>query len=145
MVLAYLGWSGRPDDITARFGKRRAQSPAGLASVFNQYASENGLAKRLDPITNGSLSGLRAELDRGNPVIIHGFFTTFGHVLVVLGYDQNGYYVNDPAGRWSEVFKGGYGWSNTGRDLYYGRAAFEAAVGTSDGWSPLALWYHVLR
>ena len=38
MVLAYLGWNGEPDDITRRFGKD-AQSPAGLAEVFNAYVS----------------------------------------------------------------------------------------------------------
>ena len=121
MVLAYLGWSGTPDDITYAYGKDYAQSPAGLASVFNDYASRSGLSKRLTPNTSGTLAGLRAELDQGRPVITHGFFTSYGHVLVVLGYDANGYYVNDPAGAWSQVFKGGYpGSSSTaGKKIYY--------------------------
>ena len=145
MVLAYLGWQGVPDDITQRYGKDLAQSPAGLAQVFNAYAQENGFSERLHPNTNGTLSGLRAELDRGQPVIIHGYFTGYGHVLVVVGYDQGGYYVNDPAGRWSERFKGGYSGGGSGHNTYYTRAAFEAAVATADGYSPLALWYHSLR
>ena len=147
MLLAYFGWSGTPDDITYAYGKDYAQSPAGLAAVFNDYASRSGFPKRLVPNTSGTLTGLRAELDQGRPVIAHGFFTSYGHVLVVLGYDANGYYVNDPAGAWSEVFKGGYpGSSSTaGKKIYYSKDAFERAVATYDGYSFTTLWYHTLR
>ena len=144
MVLSYLGWNGVPDDITSRFGKDRAQSPGGLAEVFNSYASSNGLSMRLEPTTNGSIAGLKAALDRGHPVIIHGYFTSYGHVVVVLGYDANGYYVHDPAGAWSQVFKGGYSGGGSGNNVYYGKSAFETAVAT-DGYSQLPLWFHVLR
>ena len=147
MLLAYFGWSGTPDDITRAYGKDYAQSPAGLAAVFNDYASRSGYPKRLVPNTSGTLTGLRAELDQGRPVITHGFFTNYGHVLVVLGYDANGYYVNDPAGAWSQVFKGGYpGSSSTaGKKIYYEKDAFERAVATYDGYSFTTLWYHTLR
>ncbi|MEE2644007.1 MAG: C39 family peptidase, partial [Myxococcota bacterium] len=145
MVLAYLGWGGVPDDITQSYGKDMAQSPAGLARLFNIYASRAGLSKQIKPNTSGTFSGLRAELDRGHPVIIHGYFTSYGHVLVVLGYDENGYYVNDPAGRWSGVFMGGYSAGGSGAEVYYNKAAFEAAVGTSNGYHSLPLWYHALR
>jgi uncharacterized protein YvpB len=144
MVLSYLGWSGTPDQITGRYGKDWAQSPAGLAELFNTYVSQERLSMRLEPNTNGSLSGLKAELDRGHPVIIHGYFTGYGHVLVVLGYDDSGYYVNDPAGQWSERFKGGYA-GGSGRKVHYSKSAFESAVATSDGYSSLPLWYHALR
>lgn len=147
MVLAYLGWNGVPDDITLSYGKDYAQSPAGLADLFNRYASRDQLSKRLVPNTSGSLAGLRAELDQGRPVIVHGFFTSYGHVLVVLGYDEDGYYVNDPAGAWSQVFKGGYLSSSatTGKGIYYSKDRFEQAIATYDGYSYTSLWYHVLR
>ena len=80
-------------------------------------------------------------------MIIHGFFTGYGHVIVVTGYDANGYYVNDPAGMWSQVFKGGYGGSSStaGKNAYYSRSAFEAAVGTYDGSTSAPLWMHYLQ
>ncbi len=148
MVLAQYGWRGRPDDITAEFGRSRAQSPAGLASVFNTLASRAGLAARLEPTVSGTLAGLRAELDAGAPVIVHGYLTSFGHVVVVTGYDRHGYYVNDPAGRWNERFRGGYPYgydAGVGRGIHYPWAAFEAAIATSDGAAHLPLWYHAVR
>lgn len=148
MVLKYLGLNITPDDITARFGKDYAQSPAGLADVFNRYLREAGLSYRLTPNTNGSLQGLKDALDQGFPVIIHGYFTRPGHVLVVTGYDENGYYTNDPAGRWSQIFKGGYTGSQSatvGKNIYYDRSAFEAAVATSNGYNYLPLWFHILK
>ena len=148
MVLSYLGWGGRPDDITGDYGRFYAQEPAGLAEVFNDFARRAGLSRRLQPTTHGTLAGLRAELDRGEPVIIHGYFTGAGHVVVVLGYDEGGYYVNDPAGTWSQSFKGGYpnGWEpSAGRAVYYGKASFERAVSTLDGYTYEPLWYHALR
>ncbi len=148
MVLKHYGWQGVPDHITAQYGKDYAQSPAGLADVFNTIASRNGLSKRIVPNTNGSIEGLKRELDAGHPVIIHGYFTRSGHVVVVVGYDSSGYWVNDPAGTWSQGFKSGYPnayqESTAGKKIYYRKAAFESAV-ASDGYSYLPLWYHAIR
>jgi uncharacterized protein YvpB len=149
MVLKHYGWRGIPDQITSEFGKNYAQSPAGLADVFNTLSSRSGLSKKIVPNTSGSLEGLKRELDQGNPVIIHGYFTGAGHVVVVVGYDQNGYWVNDPAGKWSQNFKGGYPNAyqepNVGKKIYYRKSAFESAVATSNGSSYLPLWYHAIR
>ena len=147
MVLKWAGWSGTPDDITARFGKNLAQSPAGLAQVFNTLASDAGLEARLTARTNGSLPGLNSLLAEGKPVIVHGYMTGYGHVVVATGRAGSDYVVNDPAGRWSEQFKGGYpyGWNGSvGRSIRYARAPFEAAISTSNGSSYLPLWYHEL-
>ena len=105
------------------------------------------IPQRLIAHTNGSISGLKALLAQGKPTIIHGYFTDFGHVLVATGFNGSSYTVNDPAGKWNQSFKGAYpfGWSTTvGEGISYGADAFEAAVATSDGDSPLPLWYHEL-
>jgi hypothetical protein len=148
MLLSYYGQTVNPDEISYAWGTSYGQSPAGLADLFNHYAARNGIQQRLTPIVQGTLEGLRSELDQGNPVIIHGYFTSYGHVLVVVGYDGDGYWVNDPAGEWSQTFNGGYpyGWNSTiGKGIHYNRQAFEQAVATSNGTNYLPLWYHLVR
>jgi len=147
MVLSYLGWGGVPDDITSSWGKDYAQSPHNLSSMFNTIASSEGLSGRLVTDTNGSLGEFRSLASRGEVLIVHGYFTGYGHVLVVTGFDGTDYIVNDPAGVWRGTFKGGYGWSGAteGHSIRYNKNSFELAIGTSDGYSLLPLWYHVLR
>lgn len=148
MVLASYGWSGVPDDLTAEWGKDYAQTVPGLAELFNTEAADAGIPARLVGHTDGELADVHALLDRGLPVIVHGYFTGFGHVMVVLGRDGGGYWVNDPAGTWNQRFGGGYpgGWEPTAGDgIYYPKAAFEAAIATWDGFAPAPVWYHELR
>lgn len=150
MVLAAFGWTGRPDDITTEWGRARAQSPAGLELVFNTLAERAGLSARIDANVGGTIAGLRALLAAGKPTIVHGYFTSSGHVLVATGFDGTHYTVNDPAGTWSRAFMGGYpnGWEPTaGRGIRYPKDAFERAIASFDG-STIAdgsLWYHELR
>lgn len=148
MVLGKFGWRGTPDDITREWGKDYAQSPGGLANVFNEVAARSGINKTITPITNGTLEEFRSLLRQGKPTIVHGYFTGYGHVLVATGYDGQYYTVNDPAGCWTETFGGGYNWcpsGETGEGIRYRKAEFEAAIATSDGWSSLPLWFHRLN
>ena len=136
-----------PTILPGNLGVGELNNP-GLSSLFNELAARAGLRVRSTPVTNGTIANLRAELRAGRPVIIHGYFTD-GHVIVVTGFDGDAYIVNDPAGRWNQVFRGGYpnGCANQGgRGARYRRAAFEKAVATApNGRTPLALWYHVIR
>lgn len=147
MVLSHLGWLGVPDDITSTWGKDYAQSPHNLSSMFNTIASAEDLAGRLVTNTSGSLEEFKDLAATGSVLIVHGYFTGYGHVLVVTDYDGTHYTVNDPAGVWRGTFKGGYGWSGAtdGRGARYNKDSFEAAIGTSDGYSSLPLWYHRLE
>jgi len=147
MVLAHHGWAGTPDDISDDWGTTHAQSPAGLAEVFNHYATADGLGVSMTPHTTGTVQDVRDLLHAGKPVIVHGYFTGYGHVVVTVGYDGSEYLVNDPAGSWSETFMGGYAGGcggGIGEYIRYGEAAFEAAIATSDGYSFLPVWYHEL-
>ena len=148
MLLTKFNWWGNPDSITREWGKDYAQSPSGLANVFNELASRNNINARLTPVTNGTLEEFRDLLRLGKPTIVHGYFTGYGHVLLALAFDGTHYTVNDPAGCWNEGFKGGYGWcpsGMTGEGIRYPKAAFERAISTSDGYTYLPLWYHILN
>ena len=146
MVLSYLGWEGVPDDITSEWGKDYAQSPGNLNYLFNTLSNEHWLGGALWTTTEGSLEEFRSAASQDNIIIVHGYFTGYGHVLVVTGFDGENYRVNDPAGQWNLEFRGGYGQERSdGRDIMYPKEAFESAISTSDGVHFLPLWYHVLR
>ena len=143
MLLANYGWQGVPDDITREWGKDYAQSPEGLANVFNTIAQREGIRARLEPVVYGTLEEFQGLLRQGKPTIVHGYFTGYGHVLVATGFDGRSYTVKDPAGRWSERFMGGY-ISGSGNGVSYEASVFDMAISTSDGYTFLPLWYHRL-
>lgn len=146
MVLSHLGWVGTPDDITAEWGKDYAQAPDNLSYLFNTLANEHWLGGVLWTTTDGSIEDFRSSATQDNIMIVHGYFTGYGHVLVVTGFDGDNYRVNDPAGQWNLSFMGGYGQEDTsGHDILYPKEEFEAAISTSDGVQFLPIWYHVLR
>ena len=146
MVLAHLGWSGRPDDITREWGKNYAQSPDGLNYMFNTIANEHWLPGRLWTTTSGELEEFRSAASGGNVIIVHGYFTGYGHVVVVTDFDGDHYTVNDPAGEWAGGFGSGYaGTPEDGHGVLYSKEEFEAAIATSDGQAFLPIWYHLLR
>ena len=137
----YFENSIHPDTIYKSWGKDYAQSPSGLNAVYSSYATRSNITT----YTNASPEELKAALSSGYIAIVHGYFTGFGHVLVVRGYENGRYYVNDPAGKWAECFKCGY---NSTNDLNgvtsYSESAFDAAVFTSDGYSYLPGWVHLI-
>lgn len=83
-----------PDGLYRTYGKAQGQSPSGLAQL---YAWE-GLSS--DYGTRGTRAELRAHLDAGRPVVVHGYWTGSGHVAVIVGYTDTDWIVNDPAGDW---------------------------------------------
>lgn len=141
MVIKYYGGIAvTPDDISSYYGTSQAQTPSGLKQVFDSEAAYFGLSVRDVPHTNGTFSEIHALLAAGKPVIVHGYFTSYGHVLVITGYNGSVYTCNDPAGKWSQIYQyGGYSQTNSteGHGVTYSKSAFEDAIGP-DG----TIWYH---
>lgn len=141
MVLSHFQYDIHPDDIFGRWGKDMAQSPSGLNYIYRHYASTS----TINTYINAAPEDLRSALQQGYVAIVHGYFTSYGHVLVVTGYDGQYYYVNDPAGRWSGCFKCGYGTGDYDGVTKYPKQAFENAVFTSNGNSYLPGWIHLIK
>jgi hypothetical protein len=71
---------------------------------------------RSDFTTRATLRDIRKAISLGQPCIIHGYFTSFGHIITIKGYDERGFIVNDPFGEWT---KDGYYKGNFGGGLHY--------------------------
>jgi hypothetical protein len=83
-----------PDILYWDYGKAQAQSPSGISSIYRW----EGLYDMWT--SNGDRGQIRAHLDQGRPVVVHGFWTSAGHIATIVGYDDHDWIVNDPAGDW---------------------------------------------
>ena len=127
MLLNYYGAETvTPDAISRRWGTSKAQTVNGWEEVFNTEARERGLSVRDQGVDNGRLSAVRRLLDQGQPVGVHGGFTRSGHLIVLLGYDDEYYYVHDPYGDWSKDYSGTD--SQAGRHARYPRQDVDSAI-----------------
>jgi GH24 family phage-related lysozyme (muramidase) len=90
---------------------------------------------------NGSFADIKSSIDAGNPVIIHGYFTKFGHIIVVRGYDDKGFLVNDPYGEW---FSSGYDNSRSGERLHYSYNLIARTCSPESAANPRHIWYHTV-
>lgn len=110
MVLEFYGvkkrtGAGQLEDELYRELERRGWSrhqPQDLQAIANEYGKP-GVKDEFT--TAASLDEIRAHLAAGNPVVVHGYFTAFGHIVVLVGYNSNGFLVHDPYGEWTP---GGY-------------------------------------
>ncbi len=142
MVLRFYGAPDEtPDQISEQYGTSQAQSVSGFQTVFDAEAAAYGLPWRDAGTTTGTLDQLHAQLAAGIPVVVHGYFTSYGHVIVLVGFDGDVYWANDPAGEWNQVYQGGgYSGADPSEGYYvtYDADAVDAAI-APDGW----VWMHV--
>ena len=144
MLLKYYGATSlTPDAISTAYGTSQAQSVSGFNTVCNSEALANGLTVTCVSTSSGSFAAMNALLAQGIPVVVHGYFTSYGHVMVVLAYTGTEYICNDPAGEWSQQYgNGGYSTVNAteGIQVHYSSAAFLNAIGPNN-----TLWYHYIN
>jgi len=81
-----------------------------LAKVFQAY----GINDRFK--IDATWEEVKAHLANKNPVIYSGMLTRSGHIIVLRGYDDTGFWVNDP---WGEYFSSGYQANKSGENLRY--------------------------
>lgn len=64
---------------------------------------------------DGTAKQIRAHIDKGFPCISAGFYTSFGHIVVISGYNDRGFVIHDPYGEWcAEGYLRNYGDSDFG-------------------------------
>lgn len=90
---------------------------------------------------DGGFRDIRSSLDAGNPVIVHGYFTSSGHIIVIRGYDEKGFIVNDPYGEW---FSSGYDNSRSGEALHYSYGLIARTCSPESQADPRNIWYHTV-
>ena len=108
MVLSHLAGTVTPDELYLSYGKAQAQSPGGIEQLYRWHGLQG------DSGYGATRAQLRAHLDAGRPVVVHGTWTSAGHIAVLVGYDSDGWIVHDPAGDWYA----GYGWGS-GEAVHY--------------------------
>lgn len=131
MVLAYYAKGVNPDTVLDSHGKAACQTPEGCANVLRSYGLESTWTRI------GSLSTIRALVAKGWPVIVHGWFTAPGHIMVICGFVGDFVICNDPAGVWDGRKGDSYGDNPpNGRMVRYPIDKFKAVI-SNDG----DIWY----
>ena len=122
MLLSAHGINVTPDQLYIRFGKRKGQSPGGLASIYKAYglyATSTYTATRMD---------IKRHLDSGRPVVVHGWMTGPGHIVTFIGYNEKGWIVNDPRGVWKGCYKCGFKANLSGKGVVYSYKSLYGSV-----------------
>jgi uncharacterized protein YvpB len=85
-------------------------NPYDLAKIVKDYGRQDFFTE------NALIEDVQDWVASGKPAVIHGYFTSFGHIVVVVGYDEYGFIVHDPYGEW---FSTGYRTDLSGAYLHY--------------------------
>jgi Peptidase_C39 like family len=144
MVLLYLGIESKgeypqfEDELYAytEDNSLNRHEPIDLSRLMQRY----GIANSFD--SHSSIEAVKAQIAGGNPAILHGYFTQFGHIITAIGYDRDGLIVNDPYGEWNNWGYDRNSWENgtKGKRQNYSYALIESAC-MPDG----NLWAHFPR
>jgi len=138
MVMYYYGvrpkWGGQLEDELLQwcfnYGGTGSQTDHNvLSALIRAYGFKSSFS------TTRYWSDLKTELINRRPVVIGVDTTPSGHILTVIGYNNQGYIVNDP---WGDAYTG---YSNTeGRRIIYSYGYMNQVAGP-DG----SVWAHFIE
>jgi uncharacterized protein YvpB len=102
MCLEFLGAKrkatiGQFEDELYDYAERKGLSrhdPHDLAMIVEAYGYRD------DFRTDRTITQVKEWLTDNKPAVIHGYFTDFGHIVVLAGFDEDGFLVHDPYGEW---------------------------------------------
>ena len=110
MVVVYLTHNREASPIAvAKYSKEAGYSVDGLGSswtLISEGCRHYGVKAKAVALDE---SRMKAELDEGHPIVVNvgpGDFTDTGHFMVITGYDDEGFSINDP----NSIEKSGKRW-----------------------------------
>ncbi len=109
-------------------------NPSDLAQLVRDYGCHDDFQEK------ANWQDVKMWLAKGNPAIVHGFFTGSGHIVVITGFNDRGWIVNDPYGEW---FDSGYDTNASGAGLTYSYAMMDRLCGPNST-PPGELWIHYI-
>jgi uncharacterized protein YvpB len=116
------GWSRHdPYDL-----QKIANLYPGIVDTFTEY---------------GTFDDIYKAIDAGNPCVVHGYFTRFGHIIVIKGYTDNSFIVNDPYGEWHDW---GYDTRASGESLEYSKGMIARLCSPESMGNPQDIFLHVI-
>lgn len=102
MCLTYFGIPQRTNAAQFEDELYRYMQAQGLSRHsprdLRKMAIAYGLSVDFD--SKATIERVKRHLSSGRPCVVHGYFTTFGHIVVFVGYDDRGFLVHDPYGEW---------------------------------------------
>ncbi|MEG3906552.1 C39 family peptidase [Microcoleus sp. w2-18bC1] len=137
MVLYYYGlrsqWGGQLEDELLQWcfdyaGQGSQTDHSVLSALIQAYGFKTSFS------TTRKWAEVRSELLNRRPVVLAGDFTAAGHILTVIGYNSQGYIVQDP---WGNALTG---YSDTeGRKLMYSYSYVNQVAGPDGN-----VWAHFI-
>jgi GH24 family phage-related lysozyme (muramidase) len=97
------------------FGVKQRTNAAQFEDELYRYMQSQGLSRHsprdlrkmaiayglsVDFDSKATIDRVKRHLSGGRPCVCHGYFTSFGHIVVFVGYDDRGFIVHDPYGEW---------------------------------------------
>ncbi len=137
MVMYYYGersrWGGQLEDELLqwcfnRYGEGSQTDHTVLAELIRAYGYKHSFS------TTRRWSDIDNELINRRPVVVAGDFTATGHIVTVIGYNTQGYIVNDP---WGDALTG-YSYTE-GRRLVYPYGYMDRVCGPDGN-----IWAHFI-
>jgi stress-induced morphogen len=109
-------------------------SPEDLARLVRDYGGQDDFQYK------AKWQDVKNWLSKGYPAIVHGYFTGSGHIIAIIGFNAQGWIVNDPYGEW---FESGYDTQASGAALTYSYAMMDRLCGPNST-PPGELWIHYI-